>query len=45
MSQLPPYRYRVRATANAIVICMGFILGFVMSKTFVDLIDAIHARY
>ena len=36
---------RVRATANAIVICMGFILGFVMSKTFVDLIDAIHARY
>jgi len=37
---LPP---RVRATANAIVICMGFILGFVMSKTFVDLIDAIHA--
>ena len=36
---------RVRATANAIVICMGFILGFVMSKTFVDLINAIHARY
>ena len=24
---------------------MGFILGFVMSKTFVDLINAIHARF
>jgi Na+/melibiose symporter-like transporter len=37
---LPP---RVRATANAVVICFGFILGFIMSKTFVDLIGAINA--
>ena len=34
---------RVRATANAIIICVGFILGFIMSKTFVDLIGAVNA--
>ena len=37
---LPP---RVRAQANAIVICFGFILGFIMSKTFVDLIGILQA--
>lgn len=37
---LPP---RVRATANAVVICLGFILGFIMSKTFVDLVGAVGA--
>ena len=45
IAQINANSLRVRATANAIVICMGFILGFVMSKTFVDLIDAIHARW
>ena len=31
---LPP---RVRAVTNAINICFSFVLGFVASKTFVDL--------
>ena len=37
---LPP---RVRAVSNAINICFSFVLGFVASKTFVDLTIAIGA--
>ena len=35
---LPP---KVRAIANAFIICFGFVLGFIVSKTFVDLTQSI----
>jgi len=37
---LPP---KVRAIGNAFIICFGFILGFIVSKTFVDLTISIGA--
>lgn len=37
---LPP---KVRAIGNAFNICLCFILGFIASKTFVDLVQAIGA--
>merc|ERR1712179_671681 len=37
---LPPH---VRSLANSFIICFSFIIGFVISKTFVDLIVALNA--
>jgi len=37
---LPP---NVRSVANSVIICFSFIMGFIVSKTFVDLIIAIGA--